>query len=99
MKIKNFVHMIKHIYIKIYGFVQGVSFRYSTKVQAEKLGINGWIENLPNGSVYIEVEGEEEKLKKFLGWCRRGPVLARVEKIDFDFDSDLRHFQKFIIKK
>lgn len=57
---------IKHLNIKIYGQVQGVFFRASAKEEAEKLGVKIFPRNETDGSVFIEAEGEEEKLKKFV---------------------------------
>lgn len=74
--------MVKHLNIKIYGKVQGVFFRATAKEKAEKLGIKALAENKPDGSVFIEAEGEEEKLDKFIKWCRQGPSLAEVEKVE-----------------
>lgn len=74
--------MQKHINIKIYGLVQGVFFRASAKEVAEKLGIKAFPRNEPNGSVFIEAEGEEEDLEKFVKWCHSGPPLAQVEKVE-----------------
>lgn len=57
-----------HLFIE--GKVQGVFFRASAKEQADKLGLNGWVRNLSDGSVEIQVEGEKETLKRFLEWCK-----------------------------
>ncbi|OGE86525.1 MAG: hypothetical protein A3J48_00150 [Candidatus Doudnabacteria bacterium RIFCSPHIGHO2_02_FULL_46_11] len=72
---------MKHIQIVITGAVQGVSFRYFAKQQADELGLTGFTENRPDGSVYIEIEGGEENLQKFLDWCRSGPNHAQVKDV------------------
>ena len=89
--------MRKHLNIKIYGRVQGVFFRHSTKQKAKESGIKGFVRNEPDGVVYIEAEGEEENLKQFLDWCRRGPFLAKVKKVEFIFNSDIKNFSDFVI--
>ncbi len=89
--------MIKHFNIKIYGLVQGVFFRASTKEEADKLSLTGFVQNQPDGSVYIEAEGEEGNLNKFLKWCNKGPLMAQVEKISVSEDS-LINFSEFKIK-
>ena len=81
--------------IWIYGMVQGVFFRHSAKRTAEELGLAGFVRNEPDGSVYIEAEGEREVLDKFLDWCRKGPAYAKVERVDFEFSDDLRGFSEF----
>ena len=89
--------MIKHFNIKIYGRVQGVFFRESARNKAEELGINGFAKNEPDGIVYIEAEGEEEKLKEFIKWCGYGPELAGVGKINFK-EGELKNFEKFVVR-
>lgn len=70
-----------HLNIVIYGLVQGVFFRVSAKKEAEKLNIKGFAKNQDDGSVYIEAEGEEKSLDKFLSWCKNGPTLAKISNI------------------
>lgn len=84
--------MVNHLNIKINGLVQGIFYRATAKEEAEQLGINGFARNEPDGSVYIEVEGEEEDLNKFLDWCHKGPPLAKVEKVE----SSLGTLKKFL---
>lgn len=71
-----------HLRIKIAGKVQGVSFRSSARRQAERLGLHGFARNKSDGTVYIEVEGEYERLQEFLEWCKEGSPAARVESIE-----------------
>ena len=89
---------MKHLNICVSGKVQGVFFRASTKEQADQLGVKGFVRNEPNGDVYIEVEGGEEKLKIFLDWCRRGPNRARVEKVEVE-EVDLKNFASFEVRR
>lgn len=88
--------MKKHLNIKIFGKVQGIFFRVTAKEKADQLGITGFARNEPDGSVYIEAEGEEEKLDEFIKWCRQGPSLAQVEKIKV-VESTLNNFSRFEI--
>ena len=69
-----------HLTILVQGKVQGVYFRANTKLVAKKIGLKGYVENRADGSVYIEVEGNNEQLDQFLDWCKRGPENAIVEK-------------------
>lgn len=85
---------IKHLNIKVYGLVQGVFFRTMAKEQANSLKITGFAKNMPDGSVYIEAEGEESSLDKFVKWCHNGPSMARVEKVIVTED-ELKNFSKF----
>jgi len=70
------------ISIHVIGKVQGVFFRQSAKELALNLKIFGFIRNENDGSVYIEVEGSEKNLKKFIEWCSKGPEKASVSKIE-----------------
>ncbi|MEK7254097.1 MAG: acylphosphatase [Bacteroidota bacterium] len=76
--------MQKHVNLKITGKVQGVWFRGSTQQKARELGVKGTVRNLPDGSVFVEAEGEEEVLQQFIAWCHRGSDHARVEKVEVE---------------
>lgn len=87
----------KHLNIKIYGRVQGVGFRVSAKRKAEELKLRGFVRNEPDGTVDIEAEGEEENLEKFLEWCKKGTLFARVEKVNFEYSIKLNNYSSFQI--
>lgn len=76
--------MIKIYRIRVYGKVQGVHFRESTKGVADLLKVKGWIRNEPNGTVLMEVKVEERALDEFLDWCKEGPDRAKVEKVEIE---------------
>jgi acylphosphatase len=59
--------------ILVTGHVQGVFYRASTKAKADELGITGFVQNRPDGKVYIEAEGTDEELDLFKTWCSKGP--------------------------
>ena len=73
---------MKTLAITVSGKVQGVFFRASTRDKARSLGLNGFVKNQPDGSVYMEVSGEEEKLRELVGWCHHGPSQAVVDKVE-----------------
>jgi acylphosphatase len=89
--------MKKHFNIRIKGKVQGVFFRGSTKEKGDALDISGFVRNEPDGTVYIEAEGEEENLRNFIQWCRRGPKQARVENCEVK-EAALVGFGRFVIE-
>ena len=89
--------MKKHYNIIISGRVQGVFFRASTLKKAGDLGICGFVRNEMDGNVYIESEGQETALKKFIDWCHIGPPNAMVKKISV-IESDSKYFTGFEIK-
>jgi len=86
----------KLLLITVSGRVQNVGFRYATKKTADKLNIKGFVKNTPNRTVYIEAEGEEKSLNKFLLWCYQGPSWAYVENIKTQ-EAPLQHFKNFRI--
>ena len=90
--------MKKHFNITIRGKVQGVWYRGSARQQAQALGLAGYVENRPDGSVYAEAEGEESDLDAFLQWCRRGPELARVDAVDIA-EAPCQGFTHFEIRR
>lgn len=76
--------MIKEVYIKIEGRVQGIGFRYWAVKMAEKIsGISGWVRNATDGSVEILMSGEGDKIDQMILACHQGPMLARVDHVKF----------------
>ncbi len=67
---------------RVTGRVQGVGFRYSAQRRAQTLGLGGWVQNLPDGSVAFEVWGDSKKVQVFLNWLERGPRLAKVSVVE-----------------
>ncbi len=63
------------------GAVQGVGFRYFTWRQAVRLGIAGWVRNLPDGRVEVAAEGDPQRLAELEAELRRGPRMASVTKV------------------
>jgi len=63
------------------GLVQGVGYRASTAHEARALGLAGWVRNLPDGAVELEVEGPVDDVAALLAWCDRGPPAARVKHV------------------
>ena len=61
------------------------------------MALVGFVRNDLDGSVYIEAEGEEESLGKFVNWCKDGPPMAKVREIEIEEDSELRGFEGFRI--
>ena len=72
---------MKHYNIKITGRVQGIGYRNSVKHQARYLGVKGYVKNEPEGSVYIEAEGNSIAMAEFVKWCRNGHPVAQVNEI------------------
>jgi len=88
---------MKHLTISIYGEVQGVGFREAAYWKARKLHLGGFIMNEPNGSVYVEAEGDEVDLREFLTWCHHGPSTAKVERVEAAWSEARGKFTGFRI--
>ena len=71
-----------HKDIKVEGKVQGVWFRDSTMKKARSLGLSGTVKNLLDGSVAVEVEGEDnKKIEELISWLHKGPEKAEVTRV------------------
>jgi len=68
--------------IIVNGRVQGVGFRYFTQIEAHRLNLTGWCENLMNGKVKIEIQGLEEDIHSFIATIKRGNNFCRVDDIE-----------------
>lgn len=66
----------------IYGKVQGVFFRASTRDQAQKLGVLGYAKNLPNGNVEVVACGTKYAIDELCTWLHQGPIQADVSKVE-----------------
>jgi acylphosphatase len=89
---------VKHYKIVVKGYVQGVSYRFSAHTQALKLGLTGFVKNLPNGDVYIEAEGSDENINKLISWCQVGPPRAIVNELEIT-EGDLKGYKTFELKR
>lgn len=76
------------------GKVQNVGFRFYTIKAAGEFNIDGFVKNEPDGSVYIEAEGEKDALETFMHWCRQGPQWARVDRFDMQ-EQPLMNYKGF----
>lgn len=76
--------------------MQGVWYRGATQKKAKELGIVGFVKNEMDGSVYAELEGEENKLRELIDWCKKGPELAIVKKVETE-EGNLQGFISFDI--
>ena len=90
--------MTQHITIIVSGKVQGVFYRVAAKEKADELGVMGFVRNEPTGNVYIEAEGLEEVLYKFVKWCASGPPRAQVHHVEV-VPGEVSIFVNFEIKR
>lgn len=88
----------KRVKMKVAGDVQGVSYRYFARDIARKMGIVGVIENNPDGSVELIVEGDEERVDEFVSWCKQGSPMSTVQDVKVTEEKYSGDFKDFQIK-
>lgn len=86
------------VHLFISGRVQGVFFRENSRRKAEKLELNGWVKNLDDGEVEIILEGDEEEVKKMINWTKKGPIFAKVDKVEIKEEEYKDEFKDFKVK-
>lgn len=87
--------MIRYL---VSGVVQGVGFRWFVLRQAERLGIVGWVRNLPDGRVEVAA-GEEGRLSELEKALRSGPSRSRVTDVEkSEILDEVAHPKTFEIK-
>lgn len=82
-------------HVLVSGRVQGVFFRARTMERAVRLGVTGWVRNLPDGRFEAVFEGEEEAVKALVDFCRRGPKGAVVTGVDLRWEPVTGEFVDF----
>lgn len=88
--------MKRRVRFQVTGRVQGVAFRATARDEARRLGVCGFIRNLPSGAVEGEAEGEASAVDAFLAFCQAGPPGARVDRLratDIDTGGVLPSFE------
>jgi acylphosphatase len=85
------VHMIA------IGMVQGVGFRYFVQRRALRLGLTGFVRNLPDGNVEVEAEGDKSLLQELLNEVRTGPRLGHVSDVRIEWKPLKNEFVSFEI--
>lgn len=88
----------KNVSITVSGRVQGVFFRASTKKEADRLAIKGFVRNESDGSVFIEAEGEVSSVDGLVRWCHKGPSAARVDQCVVR-DGSLKGYTSFEVDR
>lgn len=87
--------MKKRAHVFISGKVQGVFFRATTRDEANKRDIGGWVKNLSDGRVEAVFEGEEEKVEEMIEFCHEGPSAAEVKDVDVEWQGHKDEFSGF----
>lgn len=87
---------MRKVRLNVQGRVQGVGFRYMTKMVADKLGITGTVRNETDGSVTIEAQGDEETIEEFIRQVKASPSPSgRVTYVDVQDDSLMQTYENF----
>ena len=73
---------MKTHHLRIHGRVQGVWFRESMRLEAERLNVAGWVRNTADGAVEAVIQGPAEAVDALIEWARSGPPLARVDRVE-----------------
>jgi acylphosphatase len=87
----------ERVHLVVSGRVQGVWFRASTRREADRLGLTGWVRNLPDGRVEAVAEGKSELLDDFVRWCGHGPPHARVDGVEETRGAATGEFTTFLV--
>lgn len=90
---------MERLTLTIAGRVQGVWYRASTRQEAERLGLVGWVRNLADGRVEAMAEGPRGALKALAAWCRTGPPLARVTDVALVWGEPTGEWSSFTIRR
>jgi acylphosphatase len=83
-----------HLYVS--GIVQGVGFRWYAQRIGRRIGVYGWVKNLPDGRVEIVVEGEDEKVERFIKELKEGYLgenIRDIEKIEEEYKGEFKGFE------
>ena len=86
---------MRRVRLVIRGLVQGVSYRANAAHEGRRLGVTGWVRNQPDGSVLLEAQGDADRIESLIDWCKQGPSLAEVERVetsDVPLERDERGF-------
>lgn len=84
--------------ITVSGMVQGVGYRWFADRTARKYDLTGFVENRPDGSVFLEVEGKKDWIEDFVRDLKNGPKLSRVDDVSVEWGTAHHLFINFKIK-
>jgi acylphosphatase len=90
---------MKRVRLFVRGVVQGVGFRMYTKREALRLGLRGYVRNLPLGEVEIVAEGPAEAVERLIAWAKHGPPAAVVEDVSAEGGESTGEFSDFGIRQ
>ena len=80
------------------GRVQGVGFRYTAESIAHRLGLTGWVKNLPDGRVELVCEGPKEKIETLFTEIQEGSLGRYIKKVDCVWEDPTNEYQDFRVE-
>ena len=89
----------RRVRLEIYGKVQGVFFRASTREKAREHGITGWVKNRRDGSVEAVCEGPDDAIDELIEWAHQGPTRARVDRVESVDEEPTGEFTDFKVRR
>ncbi|NSW84917.1 MAG: acylphosphatase [Syntrophobacteraceae bacterium] len=87
----------RRVHVWISGRVQGVFFRSFTRDTANRLGVKGWVRNLPDNRVEAVFEGDSDRVDRMVAWCHEGSPYGRVEGVHAEEEAYTGEFKRFDI--
>lgn len=89
---------IKRYKATLTGRVQGVGLRFFTMENANKLGITGWVKNMPDGTVDMELQGKDNVITELVNIIKKGNFIIKVETFTAEEIAVVEGEKAFIIK-
>ncbi|MEO0455107.1 MAG: acylphosphatase [Cyanobacteria bacterium P01_A01_bin.114] len=85
------------IKLTVFGIVQGVGFRYHTRLKAIEIGLTGYVRNRPEGTVEIVADGDQTQLQQIIQWAHQGSPAAQVDRVEVVDQLSINRFESFVI--
>lgn len=92
------MEQVKRYKAVLTGNVQGVGLRVFAKEQATNLGVTGWIKNMPDGTVNLEMQGKQPEIDKLTAIIKKGNFIIKVETMNVEEIAPVKDDEAFVIK-
>lgn len=88
-----------HAHLIVSGRVQGVGFRFTTQQKAIENNLTGWVKNKSDGTVELEVEGDEDQINSFIDELKKGfHQFIKIDHVELTMSQKRIGYKKFSIK-
>jgi len=91
--------MHARVHIVVEGLVQGVGYRWFASRRAQALGLAGYVKNLYNGNVELDVEGDRSLIEDFIKEVKVGPRSAQVTNLRLSWEEPSNTYTHFEIRQ